>query len=193
MPVVFGIAQRVCQGETVCGDGYTTRVFDDGVLVSVVDGLGHGPSAGKAADAFTMSIEEDDALGVRSMMENAHRALSGTRGAAAAILRLCESTNLVTFTGVGNIEMHSIADVKMHPVCAPGIVGHRIRKMLAFEFQLPAAATIALCSDGISSRLHFDEYVHLEPQEIADTIMAQHGKDHDDATCVVLRYTSDVA
>ena len=193
MPVVFGISQRNCQGETVCGDAYTTCVTDDGVLVSVVDGLGHGPNAGEAAAAFTTSVKGDGALGVQSMMENAHRALSGTRGAAAAILRLSESTNLVTFTGVGNIEMHSIADVKMHPVCAPGIVGHRVRKMLAFEFDMPTTATIALCSDGISSRLHFDEYVHLEPQEIADAIMEQHGKDHDDATCVVLRYTSEPA
>jgi serine/threonine protein phosphatase PrpC len=80
----------------------------------------------------------------------------------------------------------------MHPVCAPGIVGHRVRKMLAFEFELPESATIALCSDGISSRLHFDEYVHLEPQEIADLIMKQHGKFHDDATCVVVRYTHEV-
>ena len=65
--------------------------------------------------------------------------------------------------------------------------------MLAFEFALPSEATIALCSDGISSRLHFDEYVHLEPQEIADAIMEQHGKDHDDATCLVMRYTSGSA
>lgn len=190
MPVVFGIAQRACQGETVCGDAYTTVALDDGALVSVVDGLGHGPAAGEAAVAFTSTIKDDDTLGVQKMMENAHRALSGTRGAAAAILRLDESTNRVTFTGVGNIEMHSIADVKMHPVCAPGIVGHRVRKMLAFEFELPTEATIALCSDGISSRLHFDEYVHLEPQAIADAILEQHGKHHDDATCVVLRYTS---
>jgi len=187
MPFVFGIAQRVCQGETVCGDGYTTRIFDDGALVSVVDGLGHGPNAGEAAVAFTDIVEESSEPGVQAIMESAHRALSGTRGAAAAILRLDEATKSVTFTGVGNIEMHSVSDVKMHPVCAPGIVGHRVRKMLAFDFDLPTEATIALCSDGISSRLHFDEYVHLEPQEIADAILDQHGSAHDDATCVGFR------
>lgn len=190
MPVCFGIAQRVCQGETVCGDGYITRVLEHGALVTVVDGLGHGPKAGEAATAFNEACEEHITLDVQAMMEEANRALSGTRGAAAAILRLDDSDRRVFFTGVGNIEMHSFADVKMHPVCAPGIVGHRVRKMRSFEFELPDAATIALCSDGISSRLRFDEYAHLEPQVIADLIMEQHGKSHDDATCVVLRYTN---
>lgn len=190
MTITVGIAQRVCEGETVCGDGYTTLLLDDGVLVSVVDGLGHGPQAGEAATAFTELIEADLSLSVLGMMQDAHARLSGTRGAAAAILRIDEVTRRVHFTGVGNIEMHAIADVKMHPVCAPGIVGHRVRKMLPFEFELPETALIVLASDGISSRLHLDEYAHLEPQVIADMIMDHHGKSHDDATCVVVRYTN---
>lgn len=191
MPVCFGIAQRVCQGQTVCGDGYITRVLADGALLSVVDGLGHGPKAEEAATAFNETCEEHITLDVQAMMVEANRALSGTRGAAAAILRLDDADKRVYFTGVGNIEMHAHGDVKMQPVCAPGIVGHRVRKMLSFEFELPHEATIALCSDGISSRLRFDEYVHLEPQEIADLIMEEHGKLHDDATCVVMRYTNE--
>ena len=191
MPVWFGVAQRPCVGETICGDGYITMVLGDGALVTVVDGLGHGPKAGEAADAFNKTVEENVDLAVQPMMEEAHRALAGTRGAAAAILRIDPSIGRVHFTGVGNIEMHAESEVKMQPVCVPGIVGHRVRKMLAFEFDLPSAATIALCSDGISSRLHFNEYAHLEPQEIADMIMEQHGKFHDDATCVVVRYASE--
>lgn len=190
MPVTVGVAQRVCEGEAVCGDGYTALMLDDGVLVSVVDGLGHGPLAGEASTAFTELLEADLSLSVLAMMQEAHARLSGTRGAAAAILRIDEETGRVHFTGVGNIEMHAISDVKMHPVCAPGIVGHRVRKMLPFEFALPEAALIALCSDGISSRLHLDEYVHLDAQAIADSILTDHGKSHDDATCVVVRYSN---
>jgi phosphoserine phosphatase RsbX len=191
MSVCFGIAQRPCEGETVCGDAYTTDRLDGGALVSVVDGLGHGPKASEAAAAFTDALNEDRSLSVQLMMEEAHRRLSGTRGAAAAILRLDAGTRRVSFTGVGNIEMHAVSDVKMQPVCAPGIVGHRLRKMLSFEFELPSAALIALCSDGISSRLRLSEYAHLDPQQIADAILEQHGKFHDDATCVVVRYSNE--
>lgn len=193
MTVVFGIAQRVCAGETVCGDAYVTQRLHNGALVSVIDGLGHGPKACEAATAFTELLEEEQSAGadIGSLMEEANRRLTKTRGAAAAILRFDEPSRLVHFSGVGNIEMHAIADVKMHPVCAPGIVGHRVRKLLPFEFELPATALVALCSDGISSRLHLENFSHLEPQEIADAIMDQHGKSHDDATCVVVRYTSE--
>lgn len=191
MPFCFGIAQRACEGETVCGDGYFVRVLEDGALVTVVDGLGHGPKASEAAVTFNESIEGNVSLDVQAMMEGAHAALSRTRGAAAAILRLDDTTKRVSFTGVGNIEMHAISEVKMQPVCVPGIVGHRVRKMLAFEFELPRLATIALCSDGISSRLRLSEYADLEPQRIADLILEQHGKMHDDATCVVVRYAEE--
>jgi phosphoserine phosphatase RsbX len=191
VPVTFGIAQRVCQGETVCGDAYVTHALENGALISVVDGLGHGPKAGEASTAFVEALEEDLTLHVQTIMEECHRRLSGTRGAAAAILRIDDVARKVSFTGIGNIEMHAISEIKMHPVCAPGIVGHRVRKMLSFEFDLPSEALVMLASDGISSRLHVEDYAHLEPQEIADTIMEQHGKAHDDATIVVARYTSE--
>ncbi len=191
MSVTFGIAQRLCAGETVCGDGYLVRELENGALVSVVDGLGHGPIAGEAATAFTDTLQLDVTGSVQKLMEEANRRLSGTRGAAAAILRLDEDARAVHFTGVGNIEMHHVADVKMQPVCAPGIVGHRVRKFLTFDFELPDDVLIALCSDGISSRLRLSEYAHLEPQEIADALLEDHGKSHDDATCVVMRYARE--
>lgn len=193
MPVEFGIAQRVCDGEIVCGDAYVAQVLEDGALVSVIDGLGHGPKAGEAATAFTDLLAEEDVLarGIKGLMEEANRRLSGTRGAAAAVLRVDETARLIEFSGVGNIEMHAVSDVKMHPVCAPGIVGHRVRKLLQFEFELPSSALIALCSDGISSRLHIEHYADLDPQQAADAILEQQGKSHDDATCVVVRYTSE--
>ena len=189
MSIVVGIAQRPCAGETACGDGF----FSDrgGAYVSVVDGLGHGPMAEQAAIAFAEAARPDESLPLKEIMERAGRSLSRTRGAAAALMRIDEAVGRLEFIGVGNIHMHSVAAVSIHPVCAPGVVGHRVRKLLPFEFQLPETALIALCSDGISSRLELAEYQHLEPQEIADAVLENHGKSYDDATCLIIRYRSD--
>jgi serine/threonine protein phosphatase PrpC len=186
MSVVVGIAQRCAAGETVCGDGWAVENVDGVLLVSVVDGLGHGPMAGEAADAFVASVRSNLALPLDQMMTAAARDLAGTRGAAAALLLIDEARGRIEFTGVGNIELHCVAENSIRPVCAPGVVGHRVRKLMPFEYALPARALLAMCSDGVSSHLHLESFAHLEPQQIAEALLAEHGKSHDDATCVVV-------
>ena len=191
MSLLVGLAQRCAAGETVCGDGLLVEAVNGGLLVSVVDGLGHGPMAGIAADAFVASVRQDLTRSLESMMLSASGALNGTRGAAAGIMRIDETRRRVEFTGVGNIEVHSVSDPSIRPVCAPGIVGGRVRKLIPFEYALPERALLALCSDGISSRLHLADFAHLEPQAIADALMSEHGKSHDDATCIVILHTTE--
>ena len=189
MIVDIGVVNRPAEGETACGDSWTADVYDGGLLISVVDGLGHGPKAEEAAMAFTSVVRRNLRSPLSNLMHMAGQSLSGTRGAAAALLRFDAENGHVEFCGVGNIAMHAISDVKMHPVSAPGIVGRPVRKLRPFEFDLPRTALVALCSDGISSRVDFNQFHHLESQAIADEILAQYGKSYDDATCVVLRYS----
>jgi phosphoserine phosphatase RsbX len=193
MTIEFGFVNRPCQGETANGDSWLLEEYEGGVLMSVVDGLGHGPNAEEAALLFTHLVREDPQAPLLELMTAAGKRLASSRGAAAALLRFNEAESRVEFTGVGNIHMHAVADVKMYPVCAPGVVGHRVRKLLPFEFELPQTALVALCSDGISSRLHLENYEHLEPQQIAEALLAEHGKDYDDATALVVRFTAGPA
>ena len=45
----WGAAGRPMPGEMVSGDQYVVWPLPDGVLLAVVDGLGHGPAAAAAA------------------------------------------------------------------------------------------------------------------------------------------------
>ena len=116
MRVSIGIEQRNCEGENVCGDGYLTELAETGLLISVVDGLGHGPCAEEAANAFLDHVRSDSSAPLLDIMSGAREPLSSTRGAAAALLRFNAEMRRVEFTGVGNIHMHSVADVAMLPV-----------------------------------------------------------------------------
>lgn len=191
MIVDVGVSQRACLGEQVCGDSYTIDVNGTRALFSVSDGLGHGPKAAEASQAFSDCVNEYADCDVDELMRRAHKRLTPTRGAAAAILRLDEAAGVIDFTGVGNIILYSNGNKAIHPVCAPGIVGHRLRKVLPFTFDMPQTALLAMCSDGISSRVDLSAYAQMEPQAIADTLLADHGKEHDDVTCVVIRYSSE--
>jgi hypothetical protein len=63
-----------------------------------------------------------------------------------------------------------------------------VRSVRVWEYPIADGDVLVLTSDGISS--HFDLAAlahHLEAQALADAIVAQHHKPHDDACCVVAR------
>ena len=76
----------------------------------------------------------------------------------------------------------------IRPVCTPGIIGRPIRKVVEFSYELASGDLIAIYSDGISSRFDLKEYRTLPAQECADLILRNHGKYHDDATVLTIRY-----
>jgi hypothetical protein len=186
--LTIGVAQRPCIGERVCGDTYVVTVCDAMTTVAVADGLGHGPDAALASVAFCAFVEQQTGRSPHELMAEVRPHLSGTRGAAAAVLRFDEETGTLDFAGVGNIDLHADSTVAIHPVSTPGIVGQHVRKILPFSYELDGDALFAVFSDGISGRFDIASYRGREPQDIADAILADHGKDYDDATCVVIRY-----
>jgi hypothetical protein len=55
--IEWGTAQSVLAGQSVSGDRYLLRPYPDGLLVAVVDGLGHGEMAAAAADIAVATLE----------------------------------------------------------------------------------------------------------------------------------------
>lgn len=182
----IGIAERPCQGETVCGDTHLV-ISGEVTLVAMADGLGHGPAAREAAVAFKEYVEEHAQESLEDILRGASAAISKTRGVAAALARIDQRAMTLSFAGVGNIEMHTVSRERIRPVSIPGIVGSRLRKVKQFDYNLALGDLLMLHSDGISSRLNLEDFRKLGVQEMADTIMEQHGKWHDDVTCLVIR------
>ena len=182
----IGVAERPCQGETVCGDTHLV-IAGEVTLVAMADGLGHGPQAREAALAFNKHVEEHAHESLEEILRGASAAISKTRGVAAAVMRIDQRAMTMSFAGVGNIDMHAVSSERIRPVSIPGIVGSRIRKVRQFDYDLAIGDLLLLHSDGISSRLILEDFRKLAVQEMADEILLQHGKYHDDATCLVIR------
>lgn len=187
----IGSVCRPALGEHVSGDGFSVLHDEATLLVTVVDGLGHGEGAAEASTAFLEFVEQNADAALDDLMTRASKHLIGTRGAAASLIRIDPTMMKLHSCCVGNVHFHSLADRSIHPVAAPGIVGHRIRKVLHFSFDLPETGLFALCSDGLSSRIHLEQHANGSAQAIADELLEHHGKFHDDATCVVVRYEVD--
>jgi phosphoserine phosphatase RsbX len=78
--------------------------FPSGVLVAVIDGLGHGEEAGLAADLAARAMADHAEEAVESLARPCHQTLRGTRGAAMSLASFDWRTQTVTCLAVGNVE-----------------------------------------------------------------------------------------
>ena len=73
----------------------------------------------------------------------------------------------------------------------PGTLGHQIRTPREQKLTIAADEVLVLYSDGVKEQFELTDYPQLsyqDSQTIARTIVTRFGKDHDDASCAVLRY-----
>jgi len=199
-------------GESVCGDAWGIEADQDGLTVTLADGLGHGPDAHVAAAGAVDVARRRAGRSPAALMELAHGALRPTRGAAVAIARLDLARSQLVFTGTGNIAASIFNTGKpalvsggaSHTVSTAadsvrnswqltsrnGIVGHTMRDSQEFEVPWTRGALLILHSDGIGTRWDLAAYpgLHLQPAVmIAAVLYRDFSRRRDDATVVVVK------
>ncbi|BDC36845.1 ATP-binding protein [Paraburkholderia terrae] len=199
-------------GESVCGDAWGIEADQDGLTVTLADGLGHGPDAHVAAAGAVEVARRRAGRSPAALMELAHGALRPTRGAAVAIARLDLARSQLVFTGTGNIAASIFNTGKpalvgggaSHNASAAadsarntwqltsrnGIVGHTMRDSQEFEVPWTRDALLILHSDGIGTRWDLAAYpgLHLQPAVmIAAVLYRDFSRRRDDATVVVVK------
>ena len=185
--IVFGGVCTPIAGEEHIGDGWSAAPDGDALTIVVADGLGHGIDAEApsrlAVETFLAGKGERPAR----IVERAHEALRGTRGAALAAARI--DGEQVTFAGVGNVAGSVIADATTrHMVSHPGIVGHMMSRVQEFSYPWNDRSLLVMASDGIKTLWRLDAYPGLarrHPTLIAATIWRDFSRGRDDATVVV--------
>jgi anti-sigma regulatory factor (Ser/Thr protein kinase) len=179
-------------GEDVCGDRWAAAAGTSrGTAVVVVDGLGHGPDAAEAAAVGTEVFRRNAGRAPAEILERMHRALQGTRGAAASIAELDRERRVVRFAGVGNVAGAVVAgDTMRAMVTHYGTLGHDVRRITEFTYPWPEGELVVLHSDGLGTRWRVDAYPGLgrrHPMVIAGVLYRDFRRERDDATVVVLR------
>lgn len=185
-------AVAVCApGETVCGDGWIASVHDGEAAVMLADGLGHGPHAAAAAQAAAAVFGRDPHGDLRARLEEAHRELRTTRGAAVTAVQLNGREGSVRSAGAGNITVRIVdGEADRTLLSQHGTIGVQIRRVEEIVADWPPHAAVVLHSDGIEGRWK-PELIHPllthDPALIAAVLVRDHFRGRDDATVVVLR------
>ena len=189
--VVWAAAGNPCPGETSSGDGHLVARRPLRTLIAVMDGLGHGPEAHKAATAATAAITEIPDASLPSLFEHCHEALRRTRGVVMTIASIA-ADGQVEWMGVGNVGGMVVRSAPPYPhesvVARAGIVGYRLPYLYRGSARLDAGDLLIMATDGIRNDFVSSLDPALPPHIIASQILEGHSRDYDDALVVVTRY-----
>src|SRR2546426_3567889 len=101
--IEWGVATLALPGQAQSGDLHLVKPIGTGVLVAVVDGLGHGAEAATAAQAAVAALERHATESPIALIERCHRALKGTRGAVMSVAVFGRPQRSVTGVGGGDV------------------------------------------------------------------------------------------
>jgi len=192
--VAWGVSARALPGQSASGDLHLVKSFQGGMLLAVVDGVGHGAEATAAAEVAVRILADHPEELPSFVIRRCHAALMKTRGVVMTVGSLRPSQGTLTWLGVGNVEAALLrADPNARPVAErvvlrSGLVGYGLPELQATVVPIAPGDLIVFATDGISPAFVSGWVLSDPPQRIADCIMAKHFKQTDDALVLVARY-----
>ncbi|MGQ4488475.1 ATP-binding SpoIIE family protein phosphatase [Streptomyces sp. SAS_281] len=165
----------------------------DALLVLLCDGLGHGPLAGRAAQAAVTAFRDTRAEQPDAIIGEIHKALRGGRGGAVAVVRVEPDAGTLAFCGVGNVSTYVVdpaTGTRRSLPSAPGIVGHQLPTLRTVRQQLPANSAVIMHSDGLTERWRAETmpgFLERTPLVAAAQLLREAGVRRDDAGVVVAK------
>lgn len=179
---------RPMTGEELCGDAYALRVDDNVLTAMLVDGLGHGPLAARAADTAVRAFRAAPFGSPVVLLRIMHEVLRSTRGAAVAIVQLAGEE--AHYAGVGNISGFVLdGEQRCGMISYAGIVGANVRTFREVAYEVPRDAVVVMHTDGVTDRIALRDGQALlarSPLVIAATMLRDFGVRNDDAGVLVV-------
>jgi hypothetical protein len=181
-------------GQKESGDLSLIKRVGVGTLVAVVDGLGHGQDAATAAHAAVAALDSHSREPLPDLVCRCHKALVGMRGVVLGLAYLDPQAATLTWLGVGNVGGILLrADAGSRParvtlVPSAGFIGGDPPHPTTRSVPLALGDTVILFSDGVRDGFADSIVLANSPREIADSVIARHGKGTDDALVLVARY-----
>lgn len=194
--VQWGIAEHPLAGETRSGDVALVVEQEQGCLLAVADGLGHGSEAADAAEAAMKAVRRAAHHSVLQLLRDCHEALRNTRGAVMSLAWIDYGEAQVTWSGVGNVNGVLLRargggeGAREYLLCRGGTLGLQLPPPYAAITTIAPGDTLVLCTDGLdpAAVTGFNDLIS-PPDRAAAALLQYCGRSNDDALVLVARYT----
>jgi serine phosphatase RsbU (regulator of sigma subunit) len=191
----WSVAARSAPGHSVSGDLHVVAPWRDGVLIGVVDGLGHGEEATAAARIAAAVLEQHAGDTVISLVQRCHRELQRSRGVVMTLASLNTLDDTLALIGIGNVEtVVCRASPEMSPrresvLLRGGVVGYQLPALHASTLPISAGDLIVFATDGV--REDFADLIDpRDPMpQLVQRILAKKFRGNDDGLVLGCRYT----
>jgi serine phosphatase RsbU (regulator of sigma subunit) len=190
----WSVAARPLPGQTVSGDLHVLRPFDGGVLLAVVDGIGHGTEAIAAARVAAGILQHHAPDSIISLVQHCHQSLARTRGVVMTVASVSLAEGTLTWLGVGNVEACLL---RANPGAMPasetvllrgGLIGYQLPALHASVIPIAPGDLLVFATDGIRHAFTRGVDIHDPPKRITQRILTEHFKGTDDALVLAVRY-----
>jgi serine/threonine protein phosphatase PrpC len=191
----YGLAKRAHAGEGESGDMHLVCCNQNGVLIAVIDGIGHGEEAaevaGIAATLLRSSVDEP----VISLVELCHEKLKATRGVVMSLAFVSPEQKMMTWIGVGNVQgvlvraHNKKGNTRESLLLRAGVVGSKLPFLQASVLPVSQGDTLVFATDGLQSDFSAGLSAKENPQRAADRILNKFRSNNDDALVLVARLT----
>jgi serine/threonine protein phosphatase PrpC len=181
----------------VNGDTFVIQQWGESALVGVIDGLGHGQFAYRAAQAARQYVERHFDQPLAEIFRGVARTCRATRGVVMGLARFDWRTGTLTFASVGNVEARVFGSPEpMNFVFPRGILGLKAPPPVVTQHRWELSNVMVLYSDGLITHWRWSDFPHLA--EATATVAAQEllrtfARETDDATVVVVKSAGNLA
>jgi serine phosphatase RsbU (regulator of sigma subunit) len=191
MEAQWGVASIPYAGERESGDSFVVKAFDKGVLVAVIDALGHGPDAARAARIAVAALEQYAHEEPEVLIRRCNDLMRETRGAAISVASFDLQSQTMTWLGVGNVtgalvRADSTAGQRVaRMMVRGGVVGFQLPELQAKVVPVLPGDTLVLATDGVGIDFTHSLPATASPQPLADQILQRYATRDDDALVLV--------
>lgn len=192
--IEWSVASRAFPGQPNSGDLHVVTPWSGGVLIGVVDGLGHGDEATAAARMAVNVLSEHAGENVIALAQHCHRALQQTRGAVMTLMSVEPEESRIVGLGIGNVEAmlwraNPRAQPRRHSVLLRGgVVGYQLPALHASVWPLAIDDVVVFATDGLREDFG-DALDAAEPvAQIVERIMARKFRGTDDGLVLAFKY-----
>ena len=145
-------------GERLCGDIAFHDHEGDWSFLAIVDGLGHGFEANKAAETAKDFLSAKWSRNVIKTIKELHETLQDTIGAAAGLASIDNKNDILHYAAIGNTVFRIIGENSVRLTSSEGILGKNIRSPKEQTISLKGNELILMYSDGVSDSFDLKDY-----------------------------------
>jgi serine/threonine protein phosphatase PrpC len=188
--VQVAFASQALGESDFCGDQVGFWVRDSFATLCVVDGLGHGPEAERAAKAIVNYVGQNLDASPQILFAGADEAARDTRGAAMGLVYVDLEKQLLTHVGVGNTRALLLERKARKPkilFSTNGIVGAGYQKLKPETVSFEPDDLLFLYTDGFPTHVDVAHLIGREGNldDVATEFLLKSALGTDDAAVLI--------